>query len=186
MEEGKISVKLFTSIARCWWPTLQPVITWIRWLRFANRRMISLNRRVMPLVNEGKLSAKSKIRNGSAVSSSREPFDEANRIKQIELDWQIEDRLPSDFETSTSIKDQLMKNRLIDFNHRQGRRTTTTSYFSCLSVSALDRAGWRDRIERRYLTGITLIDMRRARLHYVWWKIGRGELRGWRRSRWGH
>lgn len=44
--------------------TLQPVITWIQCLRFAKRRIISLNRRVIPLVNDGKLSAKSKIRNG--------------------------------------------------------------------------------------------------------------------------
>ena len=46
--------------------TLQPVITWIWCRRLARRRMISLKRRVMPLVNDGKLSAKRRIRNGSS------------------------------------------------------------------------------------------------------------------------
>jgi hypothetical protein len=48
--------------------TLQPVITCIRCFLFAKRRIISLNRRVIPLVNDGKLSAKSKIRNGLSLS----------------------------------------------------------------------------------------------------------------------
>lgn len=48
--------------------TLQPVITWIRCFRLARRRIISLNRRVIPLVNDGKLSAKIKIRKGSRWS----------------------------------------------------------------------------------------------------------------------
>jgi hypothetical protein len=48
--------------------TLQPVITCIKCFLLAKRRMISLNRRVIPLVNDGKLSAKSNIRNGVSLS----------------------------------------------------------------------------------------------------------------------
>lgn len=43
--------------------TLQPVITCIRWRFLAKRRIISLKRRVIPLVNDGKLSANNNIRN---------------------------------------------------------------------------------------------------------------------------
>lgn len=37
-------------------------MTWIRWFFSAKRRMISLKRRVIPLVKQGKLSAKIKMR----------------------------------------------------------------------------------------------------------------------------